>query len=116
VEDHLAVRLGLKYFLEHYFLEDSKVKVEVIEAEDGKIAIKKIHERPDVDVIITDHIMPNMTGIELVVWVKAHTQNIPIILHSTEEITDDRHKADIFLIKGDVNTLTQALLKVHNKI
>lgn len=39
---------------------------EVIEAMSGAEALEKFRERPDIDLVMTDQAMPNMTGIQLV--------------------------------------------------
>lgn len=45
-------------------------KANVIEAEDGKEAIDILNNNPDVDLIVTDYIMPEVNGIELCQYVR----------------------------------------------
>lgn len=44
----------------------------IVEAEDGNAAIKKLLEEPDLKLIISDWVMPNMDGYEFLVWVRSN--------------------------------------------
>ena len=57
----------------------------VIEAEDGKLALKKL-EKEKIGLIISDWIMPNMTGIEFLRAVRSDDRfkEIPFIMLTTE--------------------------------
>ncbi len=57
---------------------------DLIEAEDGSDALKKFNANPDVAVVITDWNMPIMNGLDLVKKIREQTQDIPIIMVTTE--------------------------------
>jgi PAS domain S-box-containing protein len=52
----------------------------VLQAASGKDALKLLAEHPEIEVLITDHAMPNMTGAELATAVKAISPALPIVL------------------------------------
>jgi DNA-binding response OmpR family regulator len=56
---------------------------EVVAVDNGTEVIKKLEERP-FDLIITDIMMPFMTGLEIVSYVRSHSEKyIPIIILSS---------------------------------
>jgi CheY-like chemotaxis protein/anti-sigma regulatory factor (Ser/Thr protein kinase) len=57
---------------------------QVIQAEDGVIALEKLEEHPDVDLIVLDRMMPNMDGMTVVNKLKEdnHLKNIPIVMQT----------------------------------
>ena len=55
---------------------------QAIEADSGAQALQIALERADVDLIITDHAMPDMTGVEMIVAVEAARPRIPVIIAS----------------------------------
>jgi CheY-like chemotaxis protein len=57
---------------------------EVISAEDGVIAMQRLEEHPDIDVIVLDRMMPNMNGMEVLEKVKSDTRfrEIPVIMQT----------------------------------
>ncbi|MGB3379416.1 MAG: response regulator [Allopontixanthobacter sediminis] len=55
---------------------------EVVEAGSGAAALRKLAERSDVDLVITDQAMPNMTGVELAHAIHEQFPELPIILAS----------------------------------
>lgn len=59
---------------------------EVIEASDGKEAIKRLSSAGKVDLIITDLNMPNMDGIQFIKTVKGDSKHrfIPVVMLTTE--------------------------------
>ncbi len=61
VEDHQEMRLFISELLRPYFA--------IIEAENGRIALRKLEKTP-VDLIISDIMMPEMDGLELLEEVK----------------------------------------------
>jgi CheY-like chemotaxis protein len=67
---------------------------EVIGAEDGVIALKKLEANPDIDVIVLDRMMPNLDGIGVLEVLKADSRfkNIPVIMQtaaaSSKQILD----------------------------
>jgi len=71
VDDEVLIREGLKLALE---LEGYTVEI----AEDGREAAKMVDSFPP-DVIVTDIIMPERDGIELILNLRKTNQNIRII-------------------------------------
>jgi CheY-like chemotaxis protein len=63
-------------------LEDSGF--EVFCAEDGKAALAKLKEIPDIDIIVLDRMMPNMDGIQVTKTLKSDPlyKHIPIIMQT----------------------------------
>ncbi len=55
---------------------------EVFEAGSGAYALEILNERNDVDLVITDQAMPNMTGVELAHAIHEKSPSLPIILAS----------------------------------
>jgi len=71
-----------------------------IEAEDGVIALKKL-EKENIDLIISDWIMPNMNGLDFLKAVKGNEKlkNIPFIM-----VTAEGQKANVLeAINAGVN-------------
>jgi PAS domain S-box-containing protein len=52
----------------------------VFQATSGKHALKLLAQHPEVEVLITDHAMPNMTGAELAANVRTICPSLPIVL------------------------------------
>ena len=90
-----------------------------IEAEDGKIALKKL-EKEKVGLIISDWIMPNMTGIEFLRAVRSDDRfkDTPFIMLTTEGKKQDvveAVKAGVsnYIVKPfNPNTLNEKIKKV----
>jgi CheY-like chemotaxis protein len=51
----------------------------VVEAPSAPKALDVLH-REKVDLVITDHMMPKMTGLELMETIKRHWPDLPVIL------------------------------------
>ena len=54
----------------------------MLEAEDGKEALRLLDEHPDVDLVLSDVAMPEMSGIELVHALAKRVVPIPVVLMS----------------------------------
>ncbi len=54
----------------------------VIEAEDAELALTRLENSGQIDLVLTDHAMPGMTGLQLAVCVRKLQPNLPIILAS----------------------------------
>lgn len=80
VDDEENIRNLITYTLEAYDLE-------VLTAENGKVAITILEHNP-VDVIITDLLMPSMTGLALIREMKKRKNSIPIIIITAYGNTD----------------------------
>jgi CheY-like chemotaxis protein len=52
----------------------------VFEASSGKEALEILRREPDVDLVITDQAMPNMTGTQLAEAIRADWPHLPIIM------------------------------------
>jgi len=74
VDDEPLIVDFLRSYLEHHDFD-------VVTAIDGKQALKKLSEQP-IDLVITDHTMPEMSGIELSKEAKRLYPELRIILNS----------------------------------
>lgn len=52
---------------------------DVIEAQDGTVALKLFYQNPLVDLVITDLIMPEKEGIETIMEIRRNFPKVPII-------------------------------------
>jgi CheY-like chemotaxis protein len=52
---------------------------DVVEAQDGKVAMKLFNQGPLVDLVITDLIMPEKEGIETIIELRRDFPKVPII-------------------------------------
>lgn len=92
---------------------------ETLCAKDGLEALEIALEN-EVDVVVTDAVMPNMTGYDLcrILRQTPEKQNIPLVLLSgfnqKEKADSQNCPADFFLMKE--NNLKEDLLKILNKI
>lgn len=83
VDDHEVVRSGMRMLL------DGTEDIEVVgEASNGKEAIDFIKENDDVDIIIMDVSMPEMTGIEATQHIKQENDTIKILTLTIHEGQD----------------------------
>jgi DNA-binding response OmpR family regulator len=57
---------------------------EVVEAEDGAEALE-ILQNTDVDLVVTDLLMPNVSGMELIAWLKRERAHLPVVAVSAAE-------------------------------
>jgi len=66
-------------------------KTLLVHAMDGREALQRLAEQPDVDLIFLDINMPHMNGLELLAQVKADAAlaQIPVIIVSTEGKEED---------------------------
>jgi two-component system chemotaxis response regulator CheY len=64
---------------------------DVIEAVDGKDALAKLAANPDVNFIITDWNMPNMSGLELTQAIRKSEKfgELPILMVTTRGVKED---------------------------
>jgi len=73
---------------------------EVLVASSGSSALQIVRGRR-VDLVLTDHFMPEMTGAELVATLKLEDPKIPaVILTGAQEPPPGSEQADLVLIKG----------------
>jgi CheY-like chemotaxis protein len=52
----------------------------VFEATSAKQALDILRREPEVDLVITDHAMPHMTGVQLAATIRKERPSLPIIL------------------------------------
>ena len=113
VEDDPALRRYLEVVLE-------RAGYSVISAGDGLEAMKSLLSA-EVDVVVTDALMPNLDGYELCRFVRnsPHLAHLPIILLSAldpRNTTDESEQVDAFLAKPvSPEHLLAILLDVLNK-
>ena len=88
VDDQPNIRRVVRAYLE------TVQKCDVTEAEIGVDAIKKLLASP-FDLIITDLVMPEKTGLELLGYVRRHEslRHIPVIMLTSQGDETDRRKA-----------------------
>ena len=67
--------------------------VEIVHAENGEIAIEKIKEDPDIDLVLMDINMPKIDGFESTAKIKEINKNIPIIAQTALSIDNAEEKS-----------------------
>src|ERR1700733_9686469 len=73
----------------------------VLTAPSGQQALVLLAQHP-VDLVLSDHLMPGLTGAELARQIKAQMPELPVILISAvNEIPADAAHADLFMSKLD---------------
>lgn len=90
VDDLLLARRLISNHLRSFGIED------IIEAVDGIDALEKLKEQKEkVDIIITDWLMPNMNGLDLVIDLKKIEgyKDVPILMVTALDEKDDVIKA-----------------------
>lgn len=75
VDDEQLVRMSTADML-------SNLGYSVLEAASGEEAIRAFKEGQSIDIVITDHLMPGMTGTELARYVQSIRPNLPVLLVS----------------------------------
>lgn len=78
-------------------LED--FKFQIIEAYNGKEALERLEENPDVDLILMDIMMPVMDGLEAIEQIRMQSRfkEVPIIAVTAKAMKGDR---ELFMAKG----------------
>ena len=113
-EDSKIMRAQVAEFLEKHFKK-------VIVAEDGQDGFNKFKEhQKEIDVIVSDIIMPNMTGIEMLTKIREEDKDIPCILATSviepnvfvEAI--DLHVSGYAVKPIDFEALLSTLIEVSN--
>ena len=68
----------------------TKAGFDVILAEDGHVALEKLEENLDTDVIVLDRMMPRMDGMELLEKLKSDPrfQDIPVVMQTAAAMTE----------------------------
>lgn len=87
VDDDVRNIFSLSKSLEH-------VKMNVMTAMNGKEALRKLEENPDIDVVLLDMMMPEMDGYETARKIRENGKwrNLPVIAVTAKAMTGDREK------------------------
>ncbi len=67
-----------------------KAGFDVVLAEDGLVALEKLEENPDTEVIVLDRMMPRMDGMEFLQKIKGDPrfQDIPVVMQTAAAMTE----------------------------
>ncbi len=59
-------------------------------AEDGRVALQRLEENPDIDAILLDRMMPNMDGMSCLAEIKSNTRwrDIPVVMQTAAAATE----------------------------
>lgn len=91
---------------------------ELIVADDGKIGLNAFNQRKDIDIILSDINMPNMTGIELLKNVRNSGSNVPFFFMTAYTDKDKmdqaiEYNADGYAVKPlDLRKLLESISMV----
>jgi two-component system, chemotaxis family, chemotaxis protein CheY len=79
IDDSRAVRIIIGNILREMGLE-------IVEAGDGREALKRLQENPDVELILVDWNMPEMNGLEFIRYVRGQSayNSVRILMVTTE--------------------------------
>ncbi len=79
IDDSRAARFMISKIMQEY-------SSEILEAEDGKVALEKIRANPDIDIALVDWNMPVMSGIEFVTEVRKDSRfdHVKMMMVTTE--------------------------------
>lgn len=118
VDDEALVRIGIKSCIEW-----EKYDFEFVgHAEDGVQALELI-EKTRPDIVLTDILMPNMDGLELIGHLASHYPRIKVIVLSCHNEMDAvkkamRHGAEDYILKLSMKpeSLLEVLLKVKEQV
>lgn len=71
-----------------------KLKMNVVTAINGKEALQKLAEHPDIDIVLLDMMMPEMDGYETAQRIRENTKwrNLPVIAVTAKAMMGDREK------------------------
>ncbi|MDP1726056.1 MAG: DUF705 domain-containing protein [Bacteroidota bacterium] len=69
-------------------------RMEIIKAENGKIALEMLDAHPDIDLVLMDIMMPEMDGYEAMKRIRSQIKyrNLPVIALTAKAMKDDKQK------------------------
>ena len=73
-------------------LEELGMNLKIIHAKNGEIAVEKVKENPDIDLILMDIRMPVMNGYEATKKIREINKNIPIVAQTAFATIPEHHK------------------------
>ena len=84
----------------------------ILQAEDGQKALRIIQEQPEsISLVLTDLVMPNMGGVELLEKLRALHQDVPFVLMTSYPLgTETHHMLDSGLVAWLEKPLTEMTL------
>jgi PAS domain S-box-containing protein len=82
VDDEALVRMSTAHML-------SDLGYDVVEADSGEDAMRIVDDRQHFDLLVTDHLMPGMSGTDLIQRVRAMRPGTPVLLVSGYANTED---------------------------
>ena len=97
---------------------------DIVEAADGQEALQKLESEGNIDFVITDWNMPNMTGLELTKAIRSHPKfsNLPILMVTTRGLKEDilqalQAKVNNYIVKPFTpNILKEKIEKILAKL
>jgi CheY-like chemotaxis protein len=116
VEDDLTSRRLIRALL------PKEMKVNIMEAEDGQVALRMMEKPPYPDIIVCDVLMPNMDGLEFLARIRdlPRFSNTPVVMISANAFKDNVAKAASFKVtrflrkpleRKELNDAIEAALK-----
>lgn len=78
-----------KFYVDE-MLEETKVKV--IHAIDGKEAVELCRNKPDIDLVLLDMLLPEMDGYEAARAIREFRPELPLIAQTAYAMTNDRER------------------------
>ncbi|MCF8337418.1 MAG: response regulator [Bacteroidales bacterium] len=85
-----------------------KLNGEILRAENGKVAVEKVKENPEISLVLMDIKMPVMDGLEATKQIKAISEDIPVIAVTAHAMAGDKAK---FLKAGCNDYLAKPIKK-----
>jgi two-component system chemotaxis response regulator CheY len=115
VDDFSTMRRIVKNILRQLGFEN------IVEADDGESAVRKL-ESERIDFVVSDWNMPNMSGLELLKWVRSHDEfkDLPFLMVTAEAQKENvleavKAKVSNYIVKPfNAETLSEKIAKIFN--
>lgn len=115
VDDFSTMRRIVKNILRQLGFEN------IVEADDGENAVRKL-ESERIDFVVSDWNMPNMSGLELLKWVRSHDEfkDLPFLMVTAEAQKENvleavKAKVSNYIVKPfTAETLSEKIEKIFN--